>query len=266
MGLIVAEVLLQIACAYHAYRNGNAQPWLFIILLFPLVGSIVYIVAVVLPGFRHTSQAQQLATGVRKLIDPDRDLRERLQEADLVDSADAKRGLAEELMRRGDFPAAVRLLEGAATGIQADDPALLYVLARARFGAMDFVGTQKTLDELREANPNWQSGDAHLLYARFGRSGPRPGGTRGMRGSGEVLRGRGSEMPAGDVLTKDGASRRRSSGLSSGREIGRARQQIPTPNAARMVRASKAQFGQLKDNGTQALARHVLCMTGAVSL
>ena len=166
MGLIVAEVLLQIACAYHAYRNGNAQPWLFIILLFPLVGSIVYIVAVVLPGFRHTSQAQQVATGVRKLIDPDRDLRERLQEADLVDSADAKRGLAEELMRRGDFPAAVRLLEGAATGIHADDPALLYVLARARFGAMDFAGTQKTLDELRVANPNWQSGDAHLLYAR----------------------------------------------------------------------------------------------------
>ena len=166
MGFIGIEVLLQIACAYHAYRNGNAQPWLFIILLFPLVGSIVYIVAVVLPGFRHTSQAQQLATGVRKLIDPDRDLRERLQEADLVDSADAKRGLAEELMRRGDFPAAVRLLEGAATGIHADDPALLYVLARARFGAMDFAGTQKTLDELRVANPNWQSGDAHLLYAR----------------------------------------------------------------------------------------------------
>ncbi len=166
MGLIVAEVLLQIACAYHAYRNGNAQPWLFIILLFPLVGSIVYIVAVVLPGFRHTSQAQQLATGVRKLIDPDRDLRERLQQAELVDSADAKRGLADELMRRGDFPAAARLLEGAVTGIHADDPALLYLLARARFGAMDFVGTQKTLDDLRVANPNWQSGDAHLLYAR----------------------------------------------------------------------------------------------------
>jgi hypothetical protein len=43
---------------------------------------------------------------------------------------------------------------------------LLYVLARARFGGEDYVGTQKTLDALRVANPNWQSGDAHLLYAR----------------------------------------------------------------------------------------------------
>jgi len=166
MGYIVAELMLQIACAYHAYRNGHVQPWLYIILIFPMVGSIVYLAVVVVPGFRHTAQGQQLATGVRKLIDPDRDLRERLQEAELVDSAEAKRGLAEELMRRGDFPAAVRLLEGAAAGIHADDPALLYVLARARYGAEDFAGTQKTLDELRVANPNWQSGDAHLLYAR----------------------------------------------------------------------------------------------------
>lgn len=164
--LIIAEILLQIGCAYHSYRSGNWQPWLFIILIFPVMGSVIYLLAVVLPSFRHSHEARQLATGVRKLIDPDKDLRERLQEAELVDSAEAKRGLAEELMRRGDFPAAARLLEGAATGIHADDPALLFMLARARFGAFDFVGTQKTLDDLRAANPNWQSGDAHLLYAR----------------------------------------------------------------------------------------------------
>ena len=164
--LIVAEILLQVACAYHSYRSGNWQPWLYIILIFPVMGSVIYLLAVVLPGLQHTREAQQLATGVRKLIDPDKDLRERLQQAEMVDSADAKRGLAEELMRRGDFPGAVKLLEGAATGIHADDPALLFGLARARFGAFDFIGTQKTLDELRTANPEWQSGEAHLLYAR----------------------------------------------------------------------------------------------------
>jgi hypothetical protein len=163
---IVAEILLQIACAYHSYKSGNWQPWLYIILIFPLMGSVIYLLAVVLPGLQHSNEARQLATGVRKLIDPDKDLRERLQQAELVDSADAKRGLADELMRRGDYPGAVKLLEGAATGIHADDPALLLVLAKARYGAFDFAGAQKTLDDLRAANPNWQSGDAHLLYAR----------------------------------------------------------------------------------------------------
>ena len=164
--LIVAEILLQVACAYHCYRTGNSQPWLYIILVFPVMGSVVYLVAVALPRFRHTREGHQLATGVRRLVDPDGILRERLQQAELVDSADAKRGLADELMQRGDYPAAARLLENATSGIYADDPGLLYALARARFGAFDFLGTLKALDALRAANPDWQSGDAHLLYAR----------------------------------------------------------------------------------------------------
>jgi hypothetical protein len=164
--LIVAGVLLQVSCAYHSYRSGNWQPWLFIILFFPLMGSVIYLLAVVLPSFQHSREAQQITTGVRKLIDPDGDLRKRLLEAELVDSAAAKRDLADELMQRGDYPAAARLLENAATGVYADDPSLLHALARAHFGAFDYLSTQKTLDNLRAANPGWQSGDAHLLYAR----------------------------------------------------------------------------------------------------
>lgn len=162
----LAVLLVQITCAYHSYRSGNWQPWLFIILFFPLIGSLIYMLAVVVPGLQHSREARQVTSGVRKLVDPDGDLRRRLQQAELVDSADAKQALAEELMQRGDHPQAVTLLEQAASGIHADDPALLFVLARARFGAFDFAGTEKTLDNLRAANPNWQSGDAHLLYAR----------------------------------------------------------------------------------------------------
>jgi len=69
-------------------------------------------------------------------------------------------------MLRGDYPQAARVLEMAATGVYKDDAGLLYTLARARFGAFDYLGTIKALDDLRAANPDWQSGDAHLLYAR----------------------------------------------------------------------------------------------------
>lgn len=162
----IGVLLLVITCAVHAYRNGNAQPWLYIILLFNVVGCVVYIAAVVVPSFAGSRQADQLATGVRKLVDPDRDLRARLQQAELVDSADAKHSLADECIKRGDFAAAIKLLQGAAQGMHADDPGLLYSLARAHYGAEDYVAAQSTLDHLREKNPNWQSGEAHLLYAR----------------------------------------------------------------------------------------------------
>jgi hypothetical protein len=163
---IAAEVMLQAACAYHCYRHGNTQPWIYIILFFPVVGSVVYLAAVVVPSLRHSRDAQHLATGVRRLIDPDAELRDRLRDAEFVDSLEAKRSLAVELMLRGDYPQAARLLEAAATGVYKDDASLLYLLAKARFGAFDYIGTIKALDDLRTANPDWQSGDAHLLYAR----------------------------------------------------------------------------------------------------
>ncbi|MBI1210469.1 MAG: hypothetical protein GC190_03325 [Alphaproteobacteria bacterium] len=163
---IVAEILLQVACAYHCYRHGNTQPWLFVILLFPVVGSVIYLAAVVLPGLRTSRDARQLASGVRRLVDPDGELRDRLNEAEFVGSLAAKRSLADELMHRGDYPKAAKLLESITTGAYKDDAGLLFLLARARFGACDYVGTIKALDDLRAANPEWQSGDAHLLYAR----------------------------------------------------------------------------------------------------
>jgi hypothetical protein len=163
---IAVEVLLQAACAYHCHRHGHTVPWLYIILGLPVVGPTVYFFAVILPDLRRSRDGKQLATGLRRIVDPDGELRDRLAQAEFVDSLEAKRGLADELIQRGDFPQAARVLEMALTGVYRDDPGLLYSLARARFGAFDFLGTIKALDDLKAANPDWQSSDAHLLYAR----------------------------------------------------------------------------------------------------
>lgn len=163
---LIAMFALQICCAIHAVRSGNVQPWLWIILFFPLIGSFIYIVTVIVPEFSRSRAGVQVAQDVKRLIDPNREYRERFAEAELVGSAESKRALAEECMRRNEFSEAVALYESAATGIHAEDPALLHGLARARFADGDSVGAQKTLDDLRAANPDWQSADAHLLYAR----------------------------------------------------------------------------------------------------
>jgi hypothetical protein len=141
-------------------------PWIYIILGFPVVGPAIYFLAVILPDYRHTRDGKQLATGLRRIVDPDGELRDRVAQAEMVDSLDAKRGLADELMHRGDYPQAAQVLERALVGVYRDDPGLLYALARARFGAFDYLNTLKALDALRTANPDWQSADAHLLYAR----------------------------------------------------------------------------------------------------
>jgi len=162
--LLLLTITLQIICGIHAARHGRAWPWLFVILSFPLIGCAIYTLMVVAPELQ---QAGTKAAGrVQNVIDPDRDFRTKLRQAELVGSADAKRQLAEECIKRGSYGEAVALFETAAMGIHADDPALLYGLARAKFLNSDPAGTQKALDDLRAANPDWSSADAHLLYAR----------------------------------------------------------------------------------------------------
>ena len=162
--LALLILLLQIWCGVHAARHGHLVPWIFIIIFAPLIGCAIYIIMVMAPEMERAGA--KAATSVTKALDPDRDYRQRLREVEMVGSADAKKALAEECIRRSDFAQAAEIYENAAIGIHADDPALLHGLARARFLNNDPAGAQKALDDLRAADPDWTSPDAHLLYAR----------------------------------------------------------------------------------------------------
>lgn len=162
----LAIIALQIACGVHVVRTGQNIAWLFVIVFVPLIGCAIYVLAVILPEMQNSPGARRAARGMVKIVDPDRDYRARVREAEMVGSADSKRLLAEEHLQRGNQQEAVALFESAATGIHGDDPTLLFGLARARFAAGDPAGAIEALDRLRAANPDWQSPDAHMIYAR----------------------------------------------------------------------------------------------------
>jgi hypothetical protein len=160
--LIVLELGLQMLCAAHVVRTHRPYYWIFIILAFPLLGSIAYAVAEILPEFLHSKQARSVV----KLIDPDRDYRTLVDQLDTADTADNRRALAEECLRRGEAERAVLLYEAALTGAHKDDPTLMFGLARALFARGEFAACSRTLEALKAANPRFDSADAHLLYAR----------------------------------------------------------------------------------------------------
>jgi hypothetical protein len=74
--------------------------------------------------------------------------------------------LAEECVAMGRHKEATELYEACLQGMHASDPALMLGLARALFGLGQFAESKATLDRLRAENPNFQSADGHLLYAR----------------------------------------------------------------------------------------------------
>ena len=160
------HLMIAVGLAVHAMKTGRSQWWLFILLLVPLIGSIAYVVIELIPAMFRSQGAKKVATEIGAVLDPDKEWRERVQQAELVDSVDAKRALAEECEKKGMWADAIRLYEAAATGIFADDPAVLIGLARAQLGGGHAATALATLDKLEDVQPRPRNQEAHLLHAR----------------------------------------------------------------------------------------------------
>jgi len=131
-----------------------------------MAGMLAYLVAEVLPDLLGSRAAHRLNRKAAIVLDPTRGLRSRQADLERVDTVENRRLLAEEHVARGEFTAAAKLYEASLVGVHHDDMALLMGLARARLGMQDHAGALAALDRLREAHPNFESSEAHLIYAR----------------------------------------------------------------------------------------------------
>jgi hypothetical protein len=163
--LVLAELLIQGFCLYHASQTGRAHVWIYVILI-PGIGPIAYFLFEVLPDMANTRRGRRVLVDVRTVLDPDREYRERRQQVELSGTPAAKAALAEECSRKGMHDDAVMLYRSALAGFYADDPNLLLGFARVLMDKGDFAECQQTLDHLRQKNPTFDSSDGHLLYAR----------------------------------------------------------------------------------------------------
>jgi len=157
---------LDAMCIVHVIRTNRPYYWYFVIMGLPTIGAAIYFFSEMLPDIRHSRAARQAAQDIGRVVDPDREIREATAALQLTDTAENRKRLAEALMVKQRYDEAATLYAAALEGVHADDPALMLGLARARFGQKDYAGVCGTLDDLRAALPDFESADAHLLYAR----------------------------------------------------------------------------------------------------
>jgi len=162
----VLVLLAQIACAVHVVRSGRNYIWIYLVVFVPVIGMAAYFLAEILPGLMGSRSARRAASGVGRAIDPGRGLREAQRRVQITPTTENKAALAEEYLRAGKPAEAVALYREALTGIHATDPAMMLGLARALFAEGNAPETQRVLEALRAANPEYNSPDGHLLYAR----------------------------------------------------------------------------------------------------
>ena len=166
MPLALVLVLLDLTLVIHAVRNGRAQPWAYIILLIPLIGAVAYIVAVLVPDWFGSRQGQQVQRSIAKAVNPEKLYRELSDAVEIADTISNRAALAEECLELEKFEEAKRHFEVIMTRPMGEEPIYVAGKARAELGLGQPHAAIDTLDALRERWPDYQSGVAHLMYAR----------------------------------------------------------------------------------------------------
>ena len=127
-------LLLQGYCIYHAYKNGSAYYWYFLIMFIPIIGCVIYLITQVY----NKRDAEKIQEDIVSVINPTKkikDLEKRLQFSETYQN---RVDLADALLNIKDYKNAIpHYVEALKDGSQND----FYVtekLVTAYYGMEDF--------------------------------------------------------------------------------------------------------------------------------
>ena len=164
--LLILNYAVAIFFAVHAVRSGRQMYWIMILLIFPLLGSLVYFLAEYLPEMRHSTVARKSVRVVKGIVDPNRELREARLGFERTPTVDNRSRLAEALLARGDYDEAIDQFQLCASGPYAQDVKFRRGLARAQLLAGRHAAAAATLESLIADSPRDAGSDAALWLAQ----------------------------------------------------------------------------------------------------
>lgn len=173
MPYLIASLVIQLALVVHIVKTGRNMTWVFIVLFFPLIGTLAYIIVELVPEWTHSRTAHSAGRRLSGIVNPDKDLNAASQNLAVADTVQNAMALADECLDKGRYAEAKQLYERSLRGVHAEDPFLLQGLATAQFGLQDAAGTIRTLELLKERNPTHKSPEGHPLIkilAQIGRA------------------------------------------------------------------------------------------------
>lgn len=162
MPIAAVQALVDLLCIIHIYKTGRPYYWYLIVVGFPVLGALAYLLFEVVPS----TDGRRLAKRVIRKIDLSADLKERILEAERCGSVANRIALAEELVNTGQFDTAINLYQGCLTGLHQDDPEILFGLATACFHKGAAAEAVSWLDRVIAIEPWFRSGDAKLMRAQ----------------------------------------------------------------------------------------------------
>ncbi len=173
--LALTVIVLQIFIAVHVCRSGQPRYWVFVVLCFPVIGTLIYFIVEILPTLQTSPKVARMDDHLARRAKMARQANAAsaaATAAEMVDrvantgSVHTKLVTADKCLELGRFPEAIRLYESAREGFFVNAADLLIGLARARFGNGDFAETRQILGDLAAAHPTSYAQERTILGAR----------------------------------------------------------------------------------------------------
>lgn len=158
----VADLIFKIICALHVVRTGRNTSWIWLIIIFPFGGPLIYFISEMWPDLRagRGSIKFTLPKSPEKLIT---ELKEELEYSNTVEN---RMKLARAYVAAKQFDEAVETLSSCLRGAFKDDPLLLFELAETYFEAGQFQLALDLLARLDAVKSKHALAERVILRAR----------------------------------------------------------------------------------------------------
>lgn len=166
MPFIILSIIIQVTLVVHIMKTGRPTFWVWLVIMLPLVGSLAYFFAELLPELLNTRAGWQAKKVIQNKLNPDKDIKAAARQYHISDSVENSLKLADELYQKQSYEEACELYQRCLKGLYEHDPEIMFRLAKTEFALSHFSTTKQVLDDLIKHNPDFKNADAHLLYAR----------------------------------------------------------------------------------------------------
>jgi hypothetical protein len=160
LGLFTPIFALQAFCIYHAYRHNSEQRWYWLILFFPLVGCIIYL----MQNFNSTTSLNDISETVKEVVINNYKIEQLEKALRFSDTIKNKINLADEYVNVKRYQEAIGLYESCLQGFMNDDPSVRMKLLNAHFMNGDYASTVEIGNKLN-SEKTFKNAAERVAYA-----------------------------------------------------------------------------------------------------
>lgn len=159
--LFTPILILQAFCLYHAYKNNTQQKWFLLIIIFPLVGCLIYLYY----HFSGRLDIENITEGVKEVLDPNYKVEKLEKENRFSDTVANKIKLGNQYLQKKRYQDALDLYESCLNGIYDDDPELLRKLLQSNYLLCNYDRAIHFGKKLDKIDPAFRHSEERITFA-----------------------------------------------------------------------------------------------------